>query len=458
MDFRKIETDHAVINIHQGNLIDFIHQIIGVYSPWLKKSGIELKVNLNYVKSEIQFDFDKLEKILTNLLTNAVKYTSSGGNIIFSIQLSDEQLEFSVQDFGKGLNEIEKEKIFEVFYSNDSSKDLVESSGIGLALTSSLVKLLNGTIIVESETDHGCKFIVKFPITSKIDKAPIYDKQFTIQDVSQMINQAPIETELVSQEQWDFKGATLVIVEDNRDLLMLLQKYFQTKYKVKCFENGKNAWEYICEKMPDIVITDLMMPIMNGTELCHKIKSDSILSIIPVIILTAKTSPEAKLEVFQIGADAYISKPFVLEELDVRINNFLTTRQNLKKRFKDIVRYEGIEIPKTNQDQAFIENVFTMVHEHINKSELDVQFLANKLRISRSNLHNKIKLLMGMNTSEFINMVRIGKAKDFMVTKQLSLSEISYKVGYNDAAYFTRIFKKTTGLTPGEYRKSIGVK
>ena len=200
------------------------------------------------------------------------------------------------------------------------------------------------------------------------------------------------------------------------------------------------------------------MPIMNGTELCHKIKSDSILSIIPVIILTAKTSPEAKLEVFQIGADAYISKPFVLEELDVRINNFLTTRQNLKKRFKDIVRYEGIEIPKTNQDQAFIENVFTMVHEHINKSELDVQFLANKLRISRSNLHNKIKLLMGMNTSEFINMVRIGKAKDFMVTKQLSLSEISYKVGYNDAAYFTRIFKKTTGMTPGEYRKSIGVK
>jgi len=234
---------------------------------------------------------------------------------------------------------------------------------------------------------------------------------------------------------------------------MLLHKNFRNKYRVKCFENGKEAWDYIAEKIPDVVITDIMMPIMSGTELCSKIKTNIDLCHIPVVMLTAKATPEAKLEGLQLGADIYMSKPFSMEELDVTISNILNTRRILKKRLKELAKFEGLEIPATNHEQAFVEKIFALIHENIANDALDVQFLADKLNISRSNLHNKIKSLVKMNTSEFINTVRINKAKELIKSSDYTISEISYKVGYSDNAYFSKTFKKITGKTPGEFRK-----
>jgi len=454
MEFRKIETDHAVLNLSKGNVIDFVHQIISVYRPLLSKKGIDLSVQINYVETEVYFDFDKLEKILTNLLTNAVKYTQHDGTIGFWINVTSESIEFSVKDSGKGLNAIQKEKIFEVFYSEDFTNNLVESSGIGLALTAGLVKLLKGEIAVESEPGKGCMFIVKLPLAEGHADAPVFDKQlsaFDLPDVSNLsdIHEADGDQLLVANREF-----SIVIAEDNKDLLMLLHKNFRNKYRVKCFENGKEAWDYIVEKIPDVVITDIMMPIMSGTELCSKIKTDIDLCHIPVVMLTAKATPEAKLEGLQLGADIYMSKPFSMEELDVRIGNMLNTRRILKKRLKELAKFEGLEIPATNNEQAFVEKIFALIHENIANDALDVQFLANKLNISRSNLHSKIKSLMKMNTSEFINTVRINQAKELMQSGNLTISEISYKVGYSDNAYFSKIFKKISGLTPGEFRRN----
>ncbi|MGC3978479.1 MAG: response regulator [Paludibacteraceae bacterium] len=454
MDFRKIESDHAVVNLTKGNVIDFFNQIINVYRPLFTKKKINLSMKVSYTETELFFDFDKLEKILTNLLTNAVKYTPQHGIIEFSLNIG-RNIVFSVKDSGNGLSEKQKGKIFEAFYSENFSNDLVESSGIGLALTASLVKLLNGEITVESEPGKGAKFIVTLPYSLSEEETTDNDestKESSIDLISGKGEHSFAETNETNEKTEVQKEYTIVIAEDNKDLLMLLQKNFNETYKTKCFENGKDAWEYINKKTPDILITDIMMPVMSGTELCQRIKTDINLCHIPVIMLTAKTSNEAKLEGLQMGADEYIYKPFSMEELEIRINNILNAQRVLKNRLLEISRLEGIKIPQKNHDQVFMEKILALIQENIENTELDVQYLADKLYISRSSLHNKIKNLMDMNTSEFINTVRINKAKELILYGQYTLSEISYKVGYNDAPYFTRVFKKITGVTPKEFK------
>jgi len=452
MEFRRIETDHADILVSKGNVIDFANQIIGIYKPLLTKKSIKLNMKVSYTVLEIYFDFDKLEKILTNLITNAVKYTPQNGTIEFCLNVDIEQLSFSVENSGKGFSEAQIDKIFEVFYSEDSSTDLVESSGIGLSLTAGLVKLLKGEINVESQPEKGCKFLVKLPCMIASDTANAYNNPFSVSELSDISDMHNNITEKTVSSNKEF---TLVIAEDNTDLLMLIHKRFKDKYSVKCFENGKDAWEYVCIKTPDIIITDIMMPIMSGNELCSKIKTDANLCHIPVIMLTAKTTIEDKLDGLKSGADIYIFKPFSIEELDIQVNNIINNKVVLKKKLIELARIEGLNIPETNHELAFMEKILLLINNNLNKCELDVQFIADNLNMSRSSLHNKVKLLMNMNTSEFINTVRLNKAKELIYNNTLTLSEISFKVGYSDTAYFTRIFKKTTGKTPGEYRKEI---
>jgi len=451
MEFRKIETDHAVLNITKANIVDFTNQIIGVYRPLLSKKNIDLKVQMYYTEIELLFDFDKFEKILTNLLTNAVKFTPQYGQISFSLNINPNAIEFSVKDSGKGLDELQKEKIFEVFYSDDISNELVESSGIGLALTASLVKLLKGEITVESESGNGCKFIVNLPITTERTTFNEVENHVINNNLKEIINTTETEIHQSSEVLTVHKEFSIVIAEDNKDLLLLLNKHFKYKYKVKCFENGKNAWEHIANNIPDVVITDIMMPMMSGTELCSKIKTDINLCHIPVVMLTAKTTPEAKIEGLQIGADIYMTKPFSMNELDIQINNILNNRRFLKNKLKDLAHFEGLIIPSTNHELAFIEKLYDLILNNIENSELNVQFLANLLNISRTNLHNKLKQTLQVNTTEFINTIRINKAKELILIKELNFSQIAYRVGFSDVSYFNRTFKKITGKTPGDY-------
>ncbi len=456
MDFRKIETDHAVMHITKGNIIDFSNQIIDTYRPLLEKQNIKFNIKVSYTESEIFFDFDKLEKIMTNLLTNAIKYTPQGGTIDFTLDINNNKIQFSVKDSGEGIPEKNKDKIFEVFYSDGISNDIVESSGIGLALTTSLVKLLKGQITIDSEIGKGSTFNVSLPYEKNISAVSVVETQ-TIHTTSNDLTTSTNDTLVIEKEEIieDNKEYKLVIAEDNKDLLTLLYNNFREKYYVKCFENGQETWEYINKKIPDILITDIMMPVMSGIELCQKIKTDVNLCHIPIVMLTAKDTKEAKLEGLQVGADAYITKPFSMIELEIRLTNILNNQKALKNRLKELARFEGFEIPVTNHDQAFVEKVLAVIQNNMEKSELDVQFITNELNISRSNLHNKMKALMKMNTSEFINTIRINKAKELILQTELTFSEIAYKVGYNDSAYFTRTFKKYTGKTPKEYKQEI---
>lgn len=455
MEFRKIETDHATIHVTKGNIFDFSNQIITTYRPLLEKKKIKLGFKVQCAEAELYFDFDKLEKIMTNLLTNAIKYTPQNGTIDFELQVDNQKVVFSVKDSGAGISAKKKDKIFEVFYSDAFSNDIVESSGIGLALTAGLVKLLGGEIRVESAPGKGSKFIVYMPY---FDNGPAPAEAATPhEEVARNHEIAPIDSLTSLSEPVMPKsknGFRLVVAEDNTDLLMLLNRNFRKKYQVKCFENGLDAWEYIQQNVPDVLITDIMMPQMDGVELCQKVKTDVNLCHVPVIMLTAKDTQEAKLEGLQAGADAYIAKPFSMDELDVRLANILKSQKALKNRLKELAGIEGFDIPAANHEQAFVEKILAVIQSNMERSDLDVQFVADQMNISRSNLHNKMRSLMNMNTSEFINTVRINKAKELIVADELTLSEIAYKVGYKEAAYFFRMFKKHTGITPGEYRQN----
>lgn len=451
MEFRKIETDHADIHIHKGDIVDFFNQIVTVYRPLLEIKSIELKIHVQYEMTEIYFDFDKLEKIFTNLLTNAVKFTPENGEIDLLLHVRLNDFDFSVKDSGKGLTNSQIERIFEVFYSEEESKELVESSGIGLALTASLVKLLKGGITVESEPDKGCKFNVRLPYMQENEEATFYEHQVSTSDLLQVINVDNSDSN--GLEIGLEKEYTIVIAEDNKDLLKLLTKKLREKYTVKSFENGLTAWEYIEKKTPDVIITDVMMPVMGGIELCEKVKTNINLCHIPVIMLTAKTSDDAKMEGLNVGSDLYMPKPFSIDELQIVLVNLIKTRIVLKSKLLELAKIEKFEIPTSNSEQAFVEKVFSLIHQNIEDSTLDVQLLASKLNISRTSLHNKIKSTMKMSTTYFINTVRINTAKEFMKNSDLTFSEIAYKVGYNDSAYFSRIFKKLNGKTPGEFRK-----
>lgn len=200
-----------------------------------------------------------------------------------------------------------------------------------------------------------------------------------------------------------------------------------------------------------------MMPEMDGIELCNRIKSNINLCYIPVVILTAKTSIESKLEGLRVGADAYINKPFLIEELEMRLSNIIRFRNVVKSKFIEIAKIEGLELPVQNKDQAFVEKIYFVVDNGLENREMNVQFVAEELNISRTSLHNKIKKVLGISTTEFINTIRINKAKNYIRSTEITFSEIAYKVGFNDPAYFNRIFKKHSGMTPGQYKSKIEI-
>ncbi|MFB6340328.1 two-component regulator propeller domain-containing protein [Saccharicrinis sp. FJH62] len=451
MDFRKIETDHTNLESQKGNLVDFFHQIINVYQPLIKKKSIDLKLQVNSKVNEVYFDFDKLEKIFTNLFTNAIKYTPASGDIEFNLNADKNEFEFSVKDSGSGMTKSQTDKIFEVFYSDQVANTIVESSGVGLALTAELVKFLKGEIHVDSEPDKGCKFTVKLPLSKSETETKVYKRKV---NTDQLMDLIPIDGDnKIYTEFRDDKKYTVVIAEDNLDLLRFLTSTFKVYYNIKSFSNGLTAWEYVGEKVPDLLITDLMMPGMDGIELCERIRADERYCHIPVVMLTAKNKLEDKLEGLEAGADMYIEKPFSMKELETVIKNMFRSRELMKQKLTEMAKIEGLNMPKVNADQAFIEKLFGIIHENMENPDLDIQFIVEKLNISRTGMHNRIKTIMNMSTTEFINMVKINKAKELIRGTDLIFSEVAYKVGYNDVSYFSRIFKKLTGVTPGEYKK-----
>ncbi|MCG8697356.1 MAG: response regulator [Bacteroidales bacterium] len=467
MEFRKIESDHAAVKLRNGDIIKYIKNIFESFRPLFENKEIEGWFNSNVETYVTWFDPDKYEKILTNLVSNSYKSFELDGRISLDIAIEpvtannysnqdSSQLVIKLSDNGKGLSEEMQQKIFEPFFSD--SKVTKASSGIGLALVNGLIKVLHGSIHVKSEVDKGSTFTITIPMIDNPDNKhklsdDVIDYNAMLEvDNSFLENDIHDAHETQADKILENSQQEILLVEDNQELLNFLKYHFIKNYKVTLAENGTEALEKIEKSHPDIVISDVMMPKMDGVSLCNHIKSTFETSHIPVVLLTAKTSVEAKLEGLDKGADMYINKPFNLKELELHIRNILSARNNLKTHLMQFGSFNEKVTNLTNKDQKFIENLTKIIHNNLDNGKLDVNMFASEAGVSRTLLHIKLKKITGLSTTEFIKTIRLGEARKMLIEDGYSVSEVAYKVGFNDPTYFSRSFKKMFDISPSEAR------
>lgn len=469
MDFRKIETDHASIKLNKVELLGFIKNTMGSFKPLMEKGSIQSEFSSNVDSYIAYFDADKLEKILSNLISNSCKSFKEPGTISVKVKILEKihpanpdsedsrttDMIITIKDDGPGLSPTKVKKIFEPFYSEDASH--IQSSGIGLSLVQSLVKYMNGNIEVSSSPQKGTKFKILLPLIHKPLPEFIQNDVF-IEDNSTISEEGTLyqldSEPVLSREKFEdggHKKYELLIVEDNIELSSFLANHFSRIFRIGLAMNGEEALQKIEKSHPDLIISDIMMPHMDGFTLCNKVKEAFETCHIPIILLTAKTGDESRIEGLYKGADAYVSKPFNLRELDLQVRNILRAGENLRRRFS---RFESLD-ESVNQlctkDQIFAENMVSVVQEHLDDGKFDVDMFCRELNVSRTLLHMKLKKITGLSTTEFIKKIRLSEAKKMLLAGKLTVSEIAYRTGFNDPAYFSRSFKKMYDKSPSSF-------
>ena len=443
LDFRKIEIQEMKLHPEKGDYIEFIGDIIKHFSVYATTYQITLTFEKEIDTLSMAFDKDKIHKVLMNLLSNAIKYAGTPGKITVKIWIEDEKVFTSVADNGKGIEDNEKCKVFDAFYQIADEKSSY-GSGIGLHIVKELLSLHHGDIHIEDNLPTGAKFIFYIPITPM---EQIVETEFHIQ---------PTEEEMVSLESEEknenLDQNTLLIVEDNQDLRLFLSDSLKKEYHIFSAVDGLHALSILKKEHIDMVITDIMMPNMDGIKLCHAIKSDIKISHIPVIMLTAKNDIEHIKKGLTEGADDYIAKPFNLDILKLRINKILKWKQECHRKFS-IADIPVSDITSSSLDESFIQKTIKTVEEHIENPQFSVEELSSIIGMSRSNLYNKLMSITGSSPSEFIRIIRLKKSLKLLEKTQMTVAEVAYKVGFNTPKIFTHYFKEEYKMTPTEYRK-----
>lgn len=470
--FRRLENGKIDLHVCRADLNEFLNQVFDSFSDLAKHQEVDYQLQINGTKEETWFDAEKLENILYNLLSNAFKYTSDKGRITMSVNFVDNGHEatlacpfvrIEVQDSGQGIDEEHLPYIFERFYQVPSEKNVrMDSSGIGLALTHELVKALHGTIEVKSSKGKGSRFIVCLPYTKErfeeqeldqgIEGKPlsIYAKVDMLHEkITRSGMQEPAAEEA---EELDAKSKPLIlVVEDNFDLRNFLLQSLKEKYRVLGAENGKEALAIAKKFAPDLVLSDVMMPVMDGIELCSRLKKEIQTSHIPVILLTARNMVENWIEGLETGADDYVPKPFNLDLLIVRINNLIESRRRLRKLFASLTDSPVEELASNAVDEAFLVKAYAILEESHKDPDFSASQFAEKMFVSQSLLYKKLRAIAGLSITDFINSFKLKKAVALLANPQLAISDVAYQVGFNDPKYFSRIFRKFYGCSPSEY-------
>ncbi|TKG90761.1 hybrid sensor histidine kinase/response regulator [Puteibacter caeruleilacunae] len=474
LDFRKAENNSIQLQIRYSDICKQLRGHIDDFNDYATDKNLKLNWNSSFNSIHYWYDIDILEKVFYNLLSNAIKYTSAGGNISIylknpgEIELprntphnKEDYFCFIVEDTGIGISDEDKKYIFERFYQINSANKNMPGTGIGLSLTKSLVEHHKGFITLESQLGKGTQFTVWLPATksffapSEILTSNLADEQNVSNEVHSIIttlndDTIPDEDALNTES----KEYSILIVEDNADLRKFISDIFIQNYNVIVASNGQEGLINVEKHNPDLIITDIMMPIMSGIEMTKSIKKNINSSHIPVIMLTAKNTIDNEIEGLKTGADYYLSKPFNIKQLELVVNNTIESRIILQK------KYSGFNIPKATDpnvlslDEKFIIKVTQIIDDMISDPELSVETLASMVNITTVSLYRKIKALTGMSPNEFIRSYRLERASKLLVQKKFKVSEIAYEVGFNDPKYFGKCFKKTYGVSPSEYVKS----
>ena len=464
LEFRKIERGKESLQVSEVNVKQFGEEISRAFESVVEANDIEFVTHFPTDDISAWADVRKVDKIIFNLLSNAFKFTPAGGKIEFSMKLdyknpklrnSGNNLIVEISDTGKGIKPEMVEKVFERFFQTESDNPNMHSSGIGLAYVKSLVMIHCGTIDVKSECGKGTTFRVVLPASKKdYALADICDKEvqlirsdnndFLLHQSSQAIREASIAG--LSQK------PVVLLVEDNVELVDFIKDILEPAYEVVLAYNGEEALRKLEKVMPDLIISDVMMPGMDGYELSHRLKNDIKTSHIPIMLLTAKSGYDNHLKGLNSGADLYIEKPFMPELLIKNIENIVLTRKCLIERFKNDAYIDMNELAVSESDKEFIEKITRIVKDHIS-TDFDVSFLIKEMGLSRTLIHMKLKSLVNCSTTEFIRQVRFKEAIKLIADGKCNISEAAYEVGFSSPTYFTRRFKELYGKSPREYFK-----
>jgi signal transduction histidine kinase/DNA-binding response OmpR family regulator len=452
LDLSKIESGKVHLSLKQGGLIKFLRSIIFSFESMAERNNISLNTSF---PEEIDFAFydkDKLEKIVTNILSNAFKYTSNTGTITVTIVNDLHYINLEISDTGKGMSKDEIKRIFERFYRIEGSEE--KGSGIGLALTKELVDLHNGKISVDSVKQRGTTFKVRLPISlDNLPRAISFkettntnpEKLNTSKDIALNCNSETTSLTLNAKEL-----PVALIVEDNQDLQYFISDILKQHYIILTAKDGMQGERMAFEHIPDIIISDIMMPKMDGYMLCSSLKANPKTSHIPIILLTAKAGHENKMEGLTQGADTYLTKPFDDKELLLRMKNLIASRKKLWEHFKALDMLLVADIDVSSIDDKFLQDVFQTIKNNLDNEHFGVEDIAKQVGFSRSQLHRKIKALSGKSANQLIIEIRLNEAHRMLRLKTGTVSEIAYSVGYSNLSYFTKSFKEKFGKLPSK--------
>ena len=449
LDLRRIMRGKEKIALSTGDLITFVHELCEPFAS-LSEKAITLTFHTDVARLTLAFDKGKVDRMVTNLLSNAYKFTPQGGRVDVTVSLEDHrQVIISVADNGPGISDQDKTHLFERFYQGEDGKEQM-GSGIGLNLSWEYAKMLGGTIKVEDNKGGGARFTIVLPAKDLQVERDGYVQALGNAGMSQdsfaVCNTADGERSDTNEHQ-----PTLLLVDDNPDFLNFLKTELQAFYRILCSVNGKLALDVIHLEMPDLVITDVMMPEMDGNELCRRIKGNDRTHHLPVMMLTARLADENEIESRECGADDYIKKPFSMDLFRLHIDQLLKQGRIVDNGKVD----PKISKPTiTPQDEVFIDKATLYVEEHLSDSELTVEQMSDDLAMSRVQLYRRLVGVTGKTPSEFIRLVRLRHAERLLVQSQLSIAEISYKVGFSSTRYFSRCFKDLYGYLPSKYKKN----
>ena len=466
LDFSKLEAEEMKLKASEGDLVAFIRTVFSAFESTAQSRGIEYLFESDVERLMIFYDLHKLEKIIVNLLSNAFKFTEQGSiNLTIKSKAAQTKadkgegaVEIQVDDTGLGISDEKLRHIFDRFFQADPSHTRVqEGTGIGLALTKELVELHHGTIHVSSKAGAGTTFTVQLPL----GKSHLSEEEVVVRTGYHPIDPTPVESipedlSLPTYREEENEALPLIlIVEDNKDMRTYIKASITNDFRLLEAPNGIQGWESAIENIPDLVVSDVMMPLMDGYELCERLKTDERTSHIPVVLLTAKAGEQAKLEGLETGADAYLTKPFSADELTVRIRNLIEIRQKLSERFSKDISLLPKDIAVTSVDEQFLEKVMEIVENQRTNTEFGAEDFARKIGMSRSQLHRKLGALTGQTTSDFIRSYRLNYSRQLIEKNFGNMTQVAYESGFSSPSYFTVCFRKQFGVSPKQFEKQI---
>lgn len=461
LDLSKLEAGSMELTTENHNIVSYLKSLFYSFESIAADRKIQLAFHSELNPVYVAFDPDKMEKIFYNLMSNAIKFTSENGEIKVSIEpTAPNHVAIRIKDTGCGIPDEKIERIFDRFYQVDGSNTREhEGTGIGLALTKELVELHKGSITVTSSLREGTEFVLRFPVKAvesvrDKEKETIYNEIVTepSTDNFEAIESIP-DSSINPLKPTDRE--IILIVEDNKDVRAYIREQLENDYTVNEACQGEEGVIMAEENVPDLIITDVMMPKMDGYQFCKAIRTDEKTSHIPLIMLTAKSALDDKIVGLESGVDAYLTKPFSAKELRATVKNLIQQREQLRKRFSKSTVIRPSEVTSISVDQEFLGKILSTIESHFEDEQFSVEKLAEHVKMSITQLNRKLKALIDQPPGQLIRSFRLQRAADLLEKNAGTISEICFKVGFSDNAYFSRAFKKQFGVSPSEYPDQV---